>query len=58
MPAEVSSNLARYDGIRYGLSVEGDTLLDVYEKSRGAGFGDEVKRRILLGTYVLSSGLL
>ncbi len=56
MPAEVSSNLARYDGIRYGLSVEGDTLLDVYEKSRGAGFGDEVKRRILLGTYVLSSG--
>ena len=56
MPAEVSSNLARYDGIRYGLSVEGETLLDVYEKSRGAGFGDEVKRRILLGTYVLSSG--
>ena len=56
MPAEVSSNLARYDGIRYGLSEEGETLLDVYEKSRGAGFGDEVKRRILLGTYVLSSG--
>lgn len=56
MPAEVSSNLARYDGIRYGLSAEGETLLDVYEKSRGAGFGDEVKRRILLGTYVLSSG--
>ncbi|MFT7507727.1 MAG: aspartyl-tRNA(Asn)/glutamyl-tRNA(Gln) amidotransferase subunit A [Acidimicrobiales bacterium] len=56
MPAEVSSNLARYDGIRYGLSVEGTTLLDVYEKSRGEGFGDEVKRRILLGTYVLSSG--
>ena len=56
MPAEVSSNLARYDGIRYGLSEEGETLLDVYEKSRGVGFGDEVKRRILLGTYVLSSG--
>jgi aspartyl-tRNA(Asn)/glutamyl-tRNA(Gln) amidotransferase subunit A len=56
MPAEVSSNLARYDGIRYGLSEEGETLLDVYEKSRGEGFGDEVKRRILLGTYVLSSG--
>lgn len=56
MPAEVSSNLARYDGIRYGLSAKGDTLLDVYEKSRADGFGDEVKRRILLGTYVLSSG--
>ncbi len=56
MPAEVSSNLARYDGIRYGLSVAGDTLLDTYELSRAAGFGAEVKRRILLGTYVLSSG--
>lgn len=56
MPAEVSSNLARYDGIRYGLSEEGDTLLDVYEKTRAAGFGEEVKRRILLGTYVLSAG--
>lgn len=56
MPAEVSSNLARYDGIRYGLSVDGDNLLDVYEKTRAAGFGKEVKRRILLGTYVLSSG--
>lgn len=56
MPAEVSSNLARYDGIRYGLSKEGNTLLDVYEDSRAAGFGAEVKRRILLGTYVLSSG--
>ncbi len=56
MPAEVSSNLARYDGIRYGLSKEGATLLEVYEKTRGEGFGDEVKRRILLGTYVLSSG--
>lgn len=54
--AEISSNLARYDGIRYGLSVPGDTLLDVYQKTRAAGFGPEVKRRILLGTYVLSSG--
>ncbi len=56
MPAEVSSNTARYDGIRYGHSAAGDTLLAVYEKSRGEGFGAEVKRRILLGTYVLSSG--
>ncbi len=56
MPAEVSSNLARFDGIRYGLSVEGDDLLAVYEQSRAKGFGTEVKRRILLGTYVLSSG--
>ena len=56
MPAEVSSNLARFDGIRYGLSAEGETLLDVYKQTRAAGFGAEVKRRILLGTYVLSSG--
>lgn len=56
MPAEVSSNVARYDGMRYGLSVDGDNLLDVYQKSRAQGFGKEVKRRILLGTYVLSSG--
>jgi len=56
MPAEVSSNLARYDGIRYGLSVPGDTLLEGYERTRAEGFGAEVKRRILLGTYVLSSG--
>ena len=56
MPAEVSSNLARFDGMRYGLSVDGDNLLDVYQKTRAAGFGKEVKRRILLGTYVLSSG--
>ncbi|NCT02018.1 Asp-tRNA(Asn)/Glu-tRNA(Gln) amidotransferase subunit GatA [Candidatus Parcubacteria bacterium] len=56
MPAEVSSNLARFDGIRYGLSAEADNLLGVYEKSRAEGFGKEVKRRILLGTYVLSSG--
>jgi aspartyl-tRNA(Asn)/glutamyl-tRNA(Gln) amidotransferase subunit A len=54
--AEISSNLARYDGIRYGLSVPGANLLEVYEKTRAAGFGPEVKRRILLGTYVLSSG--
>ena len=56
IPAEVSSNLARYDGMRYGLQVDGDSLLDVYEKTRAQGFGAEVKRRILLGTYVLSSG--
>ena len=56
MPAEVSSNLARYDGIRYGYSADGDTLMDVYEKSRAEGLGAEVKRRILLGTHVLSSG--
>lgn len=56
MPAEVSSNLARFDGMRYGLSVPGDDLLAVYENTRAAGLGAEVKRRILLGTYVLSSG--
>lgn len=56
MPAEVSSNLARFDGIRYGLSEKGDTLLDVYKKSRGKGFGKEARRRILLGTYILSYG--
>jgi aspartyl-tRNA(Asn)/glutamyl-tRNA(Gln) amidotransferase subunit A len=56
MPAEVSSNLARFDGIRYGYSAEGKNLLDVYQKSRAQGFGAEVKRRILLGTHVLSSG--
>ena len=56
MPAEVSSNLARFDGIRYGLSVEAEKLIDVYMKSRGQGFGKEVRRRILLGTYVLSAG--
>lgn len=56
MPAEVSSNLARYDGIRYGLSVKGENLLDVYTKTRGKGFGKEVRRRILLGTYILSHG--
>jgi aspartyl-tRNA(Asn)/glutamyl-tRNA(Gln) amidotransferase subunit A len=55
-PAEASSNLARYDGIRYGLRVPGDDLIDTYEKSRAAGFGREVQRRILIGTYVLSAG--
>lgn len=55
-PSEVSSNLARYDGIRYGYHEDGSTLLDVYKKSRGKGFGKEVKRRILLGTYILSHG--
>ncbi|HNU95512.1 MAG TPA: Asp-tRNA(Asn)/Glu-tRNA(Gln) amidotransferase subunit GatA [Candidatus Paceibacterota bacterium] len=56
MSAEVSSNLARYDGIRYGLSIDADNLFDVYAKSRASGFGKEVRRRILLGTYVLSHG--
>lgn len=56
MPAEASTNLARYDGIRYGLSVSGDNIQEVYEKTRAAGFGPEVRRRILVGTFVLSSG--
>jgi len=55
-PAEASSNLARYDGMRYGLSEDGENLLDVYKKTKAKGFGKEVKRRILLGTYILSHG--
>jgi aspartyl-tRNA(Asn)/glutamyl-tRNA(Gln) amidotransferase subunit A len=54
--AEASANLARFDGVRYGLRVEGTDPIELYSKTRGAGFGDEVKRRIILGTYVLSSG--
>ena len=55
-PAEASSNLARYDGIRYGLRVEGPDLLETYRRTRGKGFGPEVKRRMILGTYALSAG--
>ncbi len=55
-PAEASSNLARYDGVRYGLRVPGDDIVPMYEKSRAAGLGAEVQRRILIGTYVLSAG--
>jgi aspartyl-tRNA(Asn)/glutamyl-tRNA(Gln) amidotransferase subunit A len=56
MPAEVSTNLSRFDGIRYGFSEKGKDLMEVYTKSRGEGFGKEARRRILLGTYVLSHG--
>lgn len=55
-PAEASSNLARYDGVRFGLRVDGFSLDEMYENTRSAGFGEEVKRRIMIGTYVLSAG--
>lgn len=55
-PAEASSNLARYDGVRFGVRQAGENLIAMYENTRGAGFGKEVRRRILMGTYVLSAG--
>jgi aspartyl-tRNA(Asn)/glutamyl-tRNA(Gln) amidotransferase subunit A len=55
-PAELSANLARYDGIRYGLNKDSDSLFDLYSGNRASGFGPEVKRRVILGTYVLSAG--
>ena len=55
-PSEASANLARYDGVRYGLRVPGKDIIDMYEKTRAAGFGREVKRRVMIGTYVLSAG--
>jgi len=55
-PAEASSNLARYDGVRFGMRRDGEDLRDLYERTRAAGFGAEVRRRVLIGTYVLSAG--
>jgi aspartyl-tRNA(Asn)/glutamyl-tRNA(Gln) amidotransferase subunit A len=55
-PAEASSNLARYDGVRYGLRVPGRSIGELYENTRAEGFGDEVRRRVMIGTYVLSAG--
>ena len=55
-PAEASSNLARYDGVRYGLREPGADIIDLYEKTRAKGFGAEVRRRLMIGTYVLSAG--
>ena len=56
VPAEISANLARFDGVRYGLKIEGDNLLEDYLKTKGQGFGKEARRRIMLGTYILSAG--
>ena len=55
-PAEASSNLARSDGVRYGLRTSGDEVIEMYERTRAAGFGKEVRRRVMIGTYVLSAG--
>ncbi len=55
-PAEASSNLARYDGVRYGIRENGEDIADMYAQTRGQGFGAEVRRRIMIGTYVLSAG--
>jgi len=56
MPAEVSTNLSRFDGVRYGFRKEGENISDMYKKTRSIGFGAETRRRIILGTYVLSHG--